>query len=74
MLEDNGIVVLAQNLDTVDYVQQACLLAMSVSVTNPGTKISIITDNSVPPEYVKLFDKILMPCLTFQNNAIHYTN
>lgn len=59
MLEDKGIVVLAQNLNAVDYVQQACLLAMSVAVTNPNTKISIITNDIVPSEYIKLFDKII---------------
>lgn len=54
-----GIVVLAQNNKTVNYVLQACLLAMSLQVTNPGTKISIITNNRIPKEYKSLFDKII---------------
>lgn len=54
-----GIVVLAQNSEKVDYVQQACLLALSLKSNNPDEKISIITDDSVPAKYVNLFDKIL---------------
>jgi hypothetical protein len=54
-----GIVVLAQNNNTTDYVEQACLLAMSVSVTNPNTNISIVTNDSIKPEYVQFFDKII---------------
>ena len=50
-----GIVVLAQNNDKDDYVQQACLLAMSIAVTNPNTLISVVTNDNVPKEYVKLF-------------------
>ena len=54
-----GIVVLAQNNDAVDYVQQACLLAMSIKVTNPTDKISVITNDAVPDCYVELFDQII---------------
>ena len=53
-----GIVVLAQNNDTENYVEQACLLAMSLKVYN-NCPISIITDDSVPKEYQQLFDKII---------------
>lgn len=54
-----GIVVLAQNNSTSDYVLQACLLAMSVKVTNASIPISIVTDDIIPNEYVSLFDKII---------------
>lgn len=54
-----GILVLAQNSSTVDYVEQACLLAMSLKVTNPDTLISVVTNDSVPDCYVHLFDKII---------------
>ncbi len=54
-----GILVLAQNSSTVDYVEQACLLAMSLKVTNPTTLISVVTNDSVPDEYAHLFDKII---------------
>lgn len=53
-----GILVLAQNNTETDYVEQACLLAMSLKV-NDGTLISLVTDNEVPNEYQSLFDKIL---------------
>jgi len=58
-MNDLGIVVLAQNNAVDDYVQQACLLAMSVKVTNPLLPVSIITNDAVPPDYVHLFDKII---------------
>jgi hypothetical protein len=54
-----GIVVLAQNNKKVNYVKQACLLALSLQVTNPETKISIISNNRIPLKYKKLFDKII---------------
>lgn len=54
-----GIVVLAQNNQTTNYVEQACLLAMSLHATNSRTKISIITNDNVPQHYIKLFDKII---------------
>ena len=53
-----GIIVLAQNNDIVDYVEQACVLAMSLRVHN-DTNISIVTNDNVPTEYQKLFDKII---------------
>jgi hypothetical protein len=54
-----GIVVLAQNNKKDDYVLQSCLLAMSLKVTNPDEKISIITNNRVPKDYKVLFDNII---------------
>ena len=54
-----GIVVLAQNSKETNYVEQACLLAMSLGATNPNTKISVITDDIVPDDYKKLFDQII---------------
>ena len=53
----NGIIVIAQNLSNVNYVQQAELLAMSLKATNPDTKISLVTNNKV--EFENLFDKII---------------
>lgn len=54
-----GILVLAQNNSTVDYVEQACLLAMSLKVTNPNMLISVVTNDAVPDIYIHLFDKII---------------
>jgi hypothetical protein len=54
-----GILVLAQNNSTEDYVKQAYLLAMSLKVTNPDTKISIVTNDVICEEYSKFFDKVI---------------
>jgi hypothetical protein len=64
----NGILVLAQNNDNTNYVLQACLLAMSIKVTNTDTLISIVTNDIVPDEYITLFDKIIP--IPFNDNAI----
>jgi hypothetical protein len=53
-----GIVVLAQNNATDNYVEQATLLAMSLHTYN-DVPISLITNDKVPEEYVSLFDKII---------------
>lgn len=53
-----GIVVFAQNNETDNYVDQACLLAMSLKVHN-NIPISLITNDDVPSEYTSLFDKII---------------
>lgn len=53
-----GYVMLAQNSE-YDYVEQACLCAMSLHATNDNPLISLITNDSVPEEYVSLFDKII---------------
>ena len=53
-----GVVVLAQNNETDNYVEQAALLAMSLHYYN-DTPISIITNNTIPLEYTSLFDKII---------------
>lgn len=54
-----GILVLAQNSSSVDYITQACLLAMSLKITNPSTLISVVTNDPIPDDYVNLFDKII---------------
>ena len=53
-----GIVVLAQNNETDNYVEQSALLAMSLRYHN-NVPISLITNDQVPEEYVNLFDKII---------------
>lgn len=54
-----GVLMLAQNNDTDNYVLQACACAMSISLTNPGTNVSLITNDAVPAKYKKFFDKII---------------
>jgi hypothetical protein len=67
MDKSRGILVLAQNSTVANYVEQAALLAMSLKVTNPSTLISVVTNDEVPTEYVKLFDKIIP--IPFEDDA-----
>lgn len=53
----------------VNYVEQACALAMSIKNTNSNEKISLVTNNIVPKEYVNLFDKIIP--IPFTDNAVN---
>ena len=57
-MSNNGIVMLAQNSNH-DYVLQACLCAMSLCVTNPSIKVSIITNDTVPKKYLPFIDQII---------------
>lgn len=54
-----GIVMLAQNNSEDNYVLQACVCAMSIALTNPETKVSLITNDKVPSKYKKFFDQII---------------
>jgi len=53
-----GFLVFAQN-SKYNYVDQACLLALSIQATTPNSKISIVTNDTVPDRYKKYFDKII---------------
>lgn len=55
----NGICILAQNNKTTDYVRQAYALALSVLANDPGTNISLITNDTIPDYYKNVFDKII---------------
>ena len=55
-----GFLVIAQNTETVDYLKQAYLLALSIKATQQTvSNISVITDQDVPEEYKHAFDKII---------------
>ena len=55
-----GFLVLAQNTDTVDYVQQAYALALSIKYSQSDiTSISIATNDAVPKKYQRAFDQII---------------
>lgn len=55
-----GIIVLAQNTDSIDYVRQAYALALSLKLSQTvPVNISIITNDSVPQEYRSMFDNII---------------
>lgn len=55
---DKGIVLLAQNNNTHNYVEQAAALALSVNKFN-NIPVSIITDDIVPNNFRKYFDQII---------------
>jgi hypothetical protein len=54
-----GIVVLAQNSKTENYVDQAVVLAQSVMLTNPDIPVSVITDDGVDKQDQGYFDQII---------------
>ena len=57
-MKEKSIVVLAQNSETGNYIEQACLLAMSLKATN-NAPISVITNDEIPKSYQGLFDEII---------------
>ena len=55
-----GFVLLAQNTDSVDYVQQAYALALSIKFSQPLiNSVTLVTGDDVPLEYQHVFDKII---------------
>ena len=54
-----GYLVIAQN-NANDYVRQAYALALSIKATQPNiNNISLVTDDTVPEQYLSAFDKII---------------
>jgi hypothetical protein len=57
---NKGFLVFAQNTNSVDYVQQAYTLALSIHNSQEEIKnISLITNSSVPNKYKSVFDQII---------------
>jgi hypothetical protein len=55
-----GFLIFAQNTDSVDYVQQAYALSLSIKATQKDIKnVSLVTNSSVPEEYKTVFDQII---------------
>lgn len=54
----NNFTMLAQN-SNFDYVRQACLAAMSIKLSNPGSSVCLITNDPVPSKYKQVFDHIV---------------
>jgi hypothetical protein len=55
-----GFLVLAQNTESVNYIEQAYALALSIKATqNLVTELSLVTNDSVPSKYRAVFDKII---------------
>jgi hypothetical protein len=62
-----GFLVFAQNTDSVDYVQQAYALALSIHNSQEEiTNISLVTNSVVPDNYKSIFDQII-PIPYFKN-------
>jgi len=57
---NKGFLVFAQNTNSVDYVQQAYVLALSIHNSQEEIKnISLVTNSSVPSKYKSVFDQII---------------
>jgi hypothetical protein len=55
-----GFIVAAQNTDTVDYIKQAYVLALSIKNSQKDVScISIMTNDSIPDTYRHAFDQII---------------
>lgn len=55
----NNKIMLCHYAGKDNYVLQACVLAMSLKLTNPNERISLVTNDPVPVEYKNLFDEII---------------
>jgi hypothetical protein len=68
-----GFLVLAKNTDSVNYVEQAYALALSIKFSQKNIKnISLVTNNFVPEEYASVFDKILpIPWIDEEKNSLY---
>lgn len=64
-----GFLIFAQNTDTVDYIQQAYALALSIKNSQTEVKdVSLVTNSAVSKKYRKAFDQII-PIPWFENTA-----
>lgn len=55
-----GFLVYAENTATVNYIEQAYALALSIKISQSTVKdISIVTNDIVPEEYKSVFDNII---------------
>jgi len=55
-----GFLLFAQNSKSVNYIKQACALAMTIKISQSKVNsVSIVTNDTVPRKYSKLFDNII---------------
>lgn len=66
-----GFLIFAQNTESVDYVQQAYALTLSIHNSQEEiTNVSLITNSQVPAEYRSVFDQIIpIPYFKDINNS-----
>ena len=70
MASKQGFFVVAQNSLDCDYIKQAYYLAKSIERSQSTVKsISLMTNNTVPAEYVSAFDKIIK--IPFEDHALN---
>ena len=67
---DQGFFVVAQNSTDCDYIRQAYYLAKSIERSQSTVKkISLMTNDIIPKEYISAFDKIIK--IPFQDHALN---
>lgn len=55
-----GFLLFAQNTESVDYVEQAYALALSIKNTQQhACNVSLVTNSKVPKKYARVFDQII---------------
>ena len=55
-----GFLLFAKNTDSVDYITQAYALALSIKISQTTvTNVSLMTNDTVPKEYLHVFDQII---------------
>ena len=57
-MKKRGHLIFAQNSDT-DYVKQAYALALSIKAHNKINEVCLVTNDSIPFEYIKAFDHVV---------------
>ena len=68
-----GFLIFAKNTD-VNFVEQACALALSIKYSQAINSVSIVTDDSVPEKYCKLFDNIIPIPFNTDTNSLLVTD
>lgn len=68
-----GFVIFAQNTESINYIQQAYALALSIKLTQKiVNNVSLVTDDTVPENYKHVFDKIIPIPFGDQSNGSAY--
>lgn len=56
-----------------DYLKQAYVAATSIKITNPDSKVCVITNNNVPEKFKKVFDYIVEIPWTTEETSLYAT-
>lgn len=64
-----GFLIFAENANSVNYIEQAYALALSIKMSqNEVTSVSLLTNDNVPKKYQSIFDQII-PIPWSENNV-----